>query len=96
MSEHQDNTPQQSFAQMLRSPAMVFYEYAADGGALLRAVADRIDALEAKVERLRQGLHAIVARLDEDWDAPALRGFGSRGSTIHDAKRFALDALEEA
>ena len=31
----------------LRSPANVFYEYAADGGAFLREAADRIDKLEA-------------------------------------------------
>jgi hypothetical protein len=41
----------------LRSPAAAFYEYAADGGALLREAADRIEALEAKVERLTQILH---------------------------------------
>ena len=31
----------------LRSPANVFYEYAADGGAFLREAADRIEKLEA-------------------------------------------------
>ena len=30
----------------LRSPANVFYEYAADGGAFLRETADRIEKLE--------------------------------------------------
>lgn len=37
----------------LRSPATAFYDAAADGGALLREAADRIDALEAELATLR-------------------------------------------
>ena len=38
----------------LRSPANVFYQYAADDGAFLREAADRIEKLEAEVKRLEQ------------------------------------------
>ena len=34
----------------LRSPANVFYEYAADGGAFLREAADRLEQLESSSE----------------------------------------------
>lgn len=33
----------------LRSPATVFYEFAADNGALLKEAADRIEALEKEI-----------------------------------------------
>jgi hypothetical protein len=38
----------------LRSPATVFYEYAADDGVLLREAADRIEKLEAALEKIAQ------------------------------------------
>jgi hypothetical protein len=38
----------------LRSPAAAFYEYAVDGGALLREAADHIAALGAEVGRLTE------------------------------------------
>jgi hypothetical protein len=43
----------------LRSPANVFYEYAADGGAFLREAASRIEKLEAALEKIAQ--HDIQA-----------------------------------
>ena len=36
----------------LRSPANVFYEYAADGGAFLREAASRIEKLEAALFKI--------------------------------------------
>jgi len=36
----------------LRSPANVFYEYAADGGEFLREAADRIEKLEAALREI--------------------------------------------
>ena len=36
----------------LRSPANVFYEYAADGGAFLREAASRIEKLEAALRSI--------------------------------------------
>jgi cell division protein FtsB len=47
----------------LRSPAAAFYEYAADGGALLREAADHIAALEAEAERLRQRNRELEAEV---------------------------------
>ena len=44
----------------LRSPANVFYEYAADGGALLREAADEIDRLTADNKVLREALVGAV------------------------------------
>lgn len=41
----------------LRSPANVFYEYAADDGAFLREAADRIEQLEAAL-RLYAGFES--------------------------------------
>ncbi|CAB4124838.1 hypothetical protein UFOVP62_36 [uncultured Caudovirales phage] len=39
----------------LRSPANVFYEYAADNGAFLREAADRIEKLEMALRDLLDG-----------------------------------------
>lgn len=39
----------------LRSPANVFYEYAADNGAFLREAASRIETLEAALRDLSDG-----------------------------------------
>ena len=41
----------------LRSPANVFYEYAADNGAFLREAADRIEKLEAALRRIKEMHH---------------------------------------
>lgn len=49
----------------LRSPATVFYEYAVDEGALLRAAADEIERLRAQVARLREALAFYADR--ETW-----------------------------
>ncbi len=45
----------------LRSPAIVFYEYAADDGAIFNEAADRIEALEKALEKVAQhDLQAIA------------------------------------
>jgi hypothetical protein len=56
-----------SLAEKLRLPAMVFYEYSADNGALLREAADEIDRL---TERLA-GAYASVNLLTEMLEAKA-------------------------
>ncbi len=48
----------------LRSPAMVFYEYAADDGMLLRAAADAIAALQAKVQELQHERKALASKVE--------------------------------
>lgn len=49
----------------LRSPANVFYEYAADNGAMLREAADEI-------ERLREALREIAKTDIQTWAKTAL------------------------
>lgn len=41
-----------------RSPAMIFYEYEADQGAILRQAADAIEAVLAKMDALKDALEA--------------------------------------
>ena len=55
----------------LRSPANVFYEYAADNGAFLREAADEITRLRAALaavtaerDRMREALRPFAAQLD--------------------------------
>lgn len=43
----------------LRNPANVFYEYAADKGAMLREAADEIERLRETVRSLRAALRQI-------------------------------------
>lgn len=52
----------QAMVSLLRSPGMVFYNGGDDKCALLRTVADQIEALEAENERLRE----IVKEQDQD------------------------------
>lgn len=54
--------------QRLRSPMAVFYHHDVDDGALLREAADRIETLEAEVERLTARVKELegVTRLGID------------------------------
>ena len=52
-----------NIVERLRSPANVFYEYAADNGAFLREAADEITRLRAENERLREALIDTTASL---------------------------------
>ncbi len=62
----------------LESPANVFYEYAADDGAMLREAAAALTSAKAEIERLKEALRPFTdafeearekysARYGEDW-----------------------------
>ena len=61
----------------LRSPAIVFYEYSADDGAIFSEAADLIEQLERLLEQrdafiVKNDLwHDFVATLKEKTDAPS-------------------------
>ena len=50
----------------LRSPANVFYEYAADNGGLLKEAADRIEALEAALRDVYSDCLDAVSKIKSD------------------------------
>lgn len=56
----------------LKSPATIFYEYAADKGELLREAADTIEALRAENAKLRDALKPF-ADIAKELDADSLR-----------------------
>ncbi len=56
-------------ANILRSPATVFYEYAADDGALLKAAGNLIDRQAAQIEELRKALEPFAKAAGQlNWD----------------------------
>jgi len=86
----QDNrTSKNSLAEKLRLPAMVFYEYSADNGALLREAADEIDRL---TERLA-GAYASVNLLTEMLEAKAPQE-ATESRPVFDYERFSKDFKE--
>ena len=62
LDEVKQGCPQHDIVWLLRSPATVFYEYAADEGALLKRAATEIDDLRTRLAQ------AEKAR-DEAWNA---------------------------
>ena len=75
----------------LRSPAIVFYEYAADDGAVFAEAANRIEALE---KALRAMLHAVC---HETGFAAAVRADSGKAYpwvTLDAAEEQARAALE--
>ena len=52
--------PKMDIVEMLKSPANVFYEWAADNGDMLMQAAEEITALRAKVASLEAAIWASV------------------------------------
>ena len=82
-----------NIVERLRSPANVFYEYAADNGAFLREAADAIEALLAERDALKAELAAVTKERDRMREA--LKPFAAQldhpGNTYeHNGVRMAL------
>lgn len=65
MKSQEPLTTKNSLAEKLRLPAMVFYEYSADNGALLREAADELDSLSRCLFQMQEAAKSLTAEVAE-------------------------------